>query len=81
MAPEETSTTSRPAARATASVSTSSWIRPGSMPPVGVVSDDEPILTTIRCAPAIAGRPAPRCAVARSVPGQHPRTVVPRLRG
>ena len=60
MAPEETRTTSRPAPRAMASVSTSPWMRPGSIPPVGVVSDEEPILTTIRCAPAISGRATSR---------------------
>ncbi len=63
MAPDETSTTSRPASRRAASTSTRAPSRASSMPPSRVVSDDEPTLTTTRCASARAARaltPGPR---------------------
>src|SRR4051794_2005080 len=56
MAPEETRTTSRPALRTAASASTNASILAGSIPPAGVVREDEPTLTTTRAAAAIAGR-------------------------
>src|SRR4030095_17035957 len=56
MAPEETRTISRPANLAPASTATSCPIRCGSMPPLGVVKDEEPTLTTTRRAPASSSR-------------------------
>ena len=63
-----TSTISVPAARASASESTSARTRAGSSPPAAVVSDDEPTLTTTRLAPVTAARlirrsPSGSCSV------------------
>src|SRR5687768_11461399 len=73
MAPDDTSTTSRPAARTAARTSTSAISRSTSNPPGSVVSDDEPTLTTTREAPAISGLTMPtvrsRAALRSSLAG------------
>src|SRR5690606_2041921 len=58
MAPEETSTIWVPEACRAASTSTRASTRSTSIVPCGVVSDDDPTLTTIRLAVRIASRSA-----------------------
>ena len=56
MAPEETSTISAPGTFSTIA-STSASTRLPSSPPAVVVSDEDPILTTVLGDPAMSGRP------------------------
>src|SRR5690606_35680784 len=56
IAPEETSTSSVPRARASASTSTRPLTRSGSMPPAAVVREEDPTLTTTRRAAVTTSR-------------------------
>jgi hypothetical protein len=56
IAPEETSSTWPPARTRAASAPVSAAMRASSIAPSRVVSEEEPILTTVRADPAMSGR-------------------------